>query len=347
MAALGWLLAVGVGTATLVLASRPAPGLDAGLEPSQTALAAVVLLQVDPNRAVDPAPWLEVASREGVEVSVLRAAALDDLDLERFDALVLSEQEQLSERDVAALERLLLEGRGLVLGGRSGAIDATGRERPRGLLGQLVPSAVTRRPEGPRALPPMGALGPGPGADDLEAPARYEQQKDGGSTRRGRYGEGPVVWLPADPDPARISGALRWALRRPSVEVHAPPELMRDLRVRLDVRGPGRVEVEVVNTGGRDLRGVGARLYLPVGSGRPQTDSRGWLAAEPLVRLASDRSWLAVIESSLGPGDSARTRVRYRAPVEPGPVAPGPSGPGSESDPGSVAGSEQARPRQM
>jgi hypothetical protein len=126
-------------------------------------------------------------------------------------------------------------------------------------------------------------------------------------------------------------------LRQPSVEIEGAPAPPAGVHVKLEAIGPGRIEVELHNAGDRPVRPAGARVYLPVGAGRTSARPTSWLMPSAVVRVAPDRSWVALRVRALEPGESARYAVRYGPPLRVGTV----------SEPGSVAGREQARPRQM
>ena len=102
-------------------------------------------------------------------------------------------------------------------------------------------------------------------------------------------------------------------------------------------RGSGRLELELWNPSGRTPHRVEARVYLPVGATRPRLRPDGWLTPRARVRLAPDRSWLALTIPELAAGVRARYTIRYGAPLVTG----------SSSPAGSRAGSEQTLPRQM
>jgi hypothetical protein len=105
----------------------------------------------------------------------------------------------------------------------------------------------------------------------------------------------------------------------------------------MEAIAPGRLEVELRHAGERPVRRVGARIYLPVGAGRPRVSGTGWLTPTAVVRIAPDWSWVSLVPHELEPGESARYAIRYGVPLEVG----------AKSDSGSVAGSEQAPPLQM
>jgi hypothetical protein len=254
--------------------------------------------------------WVDGARRIGAEIQVVRADVLERLDLYRYVALVLRDREELSSSDLRSLTELLGRGTAVVLRGRARAGDGSPGTRPRSILSRLV--AGGREPAGFRA---------------------------GGPPRlhRARYGRGPVVWVPHEPSERQVENALRWVLRQPSVEVEGAPPHASGLEVRLQSLGPGRLEVELRNVGDLPARPAGARVYLPVGAGRPSARPAGWLVPTAVVHVAPDLSWVSLSVRELDAGDSARYAVRYGPPLDVG----------TTSASGSVAGSEQARPRQM
>ena len=258
-----------------------------------------------------PTPrWVEGAHRTGAEIQVVRADALERLDLYRYVALVLGDGEELSSADLQALIELLGPGTGVVLRRPARAADGSSGQRPRSILSRLVAG-------GPESF---GARGGEPAG-----------------LHRTRYGRGPIVWVPHEPSARQVENALRWVLRQPSVEVEGAPAHPSGLEVQMQSQGPGRLEVELRNVGDRPARPAGARVYLPVGAGRPSASPTGWLSPTAVVHVAPDLSWVSLSVRELDPGESARYAVRYGPPLDVG----------RTSASGSVAGSEQTRPRQM
>lgn len=254
--------------------------------------------------------WVDGARRIGAEIQVVRADALERLDLYRYVALVLRDGEELSSAGLQALTELLGPGAGVVLLGPARAADGSPGRRPRTILSRLVAA-------GPESF---GTRGGGPSR-----------------LHRARYGRGPVVWVPHEPSQQQVESALRWVLRQPSVEVEGAPAHPSGLEVQMQSLGPGRLEVELRNVGDRPARPAGARVYLPVGAGRPSARPTGWLVPTAVVHVAPDLSWVSLSVRELDPGESARYAVRYGPPLDVG----------TTSASGSVAGSEQTRPRQM
>jgi hypothetical protein len=105
-------------------------------------------------------------------------------------------------------------------------------------------------------------------------------------------------------DPQRVwvaqgTEAAEWWQRRRGVVL----ELARP--------GSGRAEVRLHNGGDHAVRGATARVYLPVGARVPTRLRGGGLFARPLLRVASDRSWVDVIVPELDPGESVRYSFVY------------------------------------
>jgi hypothetical protein len=303
-----------VATAAAIAVVGVLPAVEeAGTPAASQAPSAARVAWVELAEEAGPGPtsgWVATAHRAGAEIEELEAAALGALGLHRYSALVLRDREEFSTPDLESLTRFLGRGGGVVLRARVSAGDGTPAERPKKMLWHLVASG--RETFGPREAGPV-------------------------RLHRGRYGPGPVVWVPHEPSERQLENALRWALRQPSVEIEGTPSAPHGIEVAMQSIGPGRIEVELRNRGDRTVHQAGARIYLPVGAGRPSASSTGWLVPTPVVRVAPDRSWLALLVRELDPGESARYAVRYGLPLVVG----------TRSESGSVAGSEQARPRQM
>jgi hypothetical protein len=241
---------------------------------------------------------------------VVRADALERLDPYRYVALVLRDREELSSADLQALTEILGPGTGLVLRGPARAADGSPGQRPHSILSRLVAG-------GPESFGTRGR-----GASRLH---------------RARYGRGPVVRVPHEPSEQQVENALRWVLRQPSVEVGGAPAHPSGLEVQMHSLGPGQLEIELRNAGDQPARPAVARVYLPVGAGRPSARPTGWLVPTAVVHVAPDLSWVSLSVRELDPGESARYAVRYGPPLDVGTTRAS----------GSVAGSEQTRPRQM
>jgi hypothetical protein len=257
-----------------------------------------------------PSQRARIARAAGAEIEEVWATALAEVELDRYAALVLRERADLSSAALEPLTRFLGRGGGVVLWGRADARDRAPAERSREILSRLVPGGRDPSGDGAEGLPRL---------------------------RRGRYGAGPVVWVPRESSADQVERALRWALRQPAVEIEGSSRDRSRVRVRMESIGPGRIEVELHNLADRPVRQVGARVYLPVGAGRPRARAAGWFAPRPVVRVAPDRSWVSIVLAALDADETARYAVRYAPPLSLG----------RSSESGSVAGNEQARPRQM
>jgi hypothetical protein len=186
--------------------------------------------------------------------------ALATLDPERVGAVVLSEPRTLGPNALAALERYLAAGGGVVVTGSFGVRDAAGAWRGYDLMRRLLGTEVTPLPAATAvALAPGGrgplsaplapgeviAVRPEPGLPSVAASGAELRWADGsGATAsaapvpaaalRRSVGAGRLVWLAIGPERAAteagsarlaavLGAALAWAERRPALEVLAWP----------------------------------------------------------------------------------------------------------------------------
>lgn len=187
-----------------------------------------------------------------------------DRDLDRLAphrVLFLTDQECLSDRDLARIKAFVEGGGGVVATGTTGAFDAWRRRRPRNGLAAALGFAVgaaTRGTLGKGRFAYLPAIVP--------AAARDASGRPPANDSRARDRElSPDEWLPPA-NSAEIVDALRWAAGGPfTAEIQAPPAVV----------------AEVTSDGTGRLRLVHLLNYDPA---RPASQIRIDLAVTPRVR---------------------------------------------------------------
>ena len=98
---------------------------------------------------------------------------------------------------------------------------------------------------------------------------------------------------------ARPDELADWWLARVNVDAH------------LERLAPDGVRVTFANHGESEALGLTARIYVPDGADTPRLESSPVLARKPLLRLATDRTWIEVVARPLDPGSEVSYTIRF------------------------------------
>ncbi len=252
LAVLGALLVPVLGLGVLVaIPAEPEIGPVFGRATPPAERVAIVSLSANrrANRSAkaERALWEDAARASSLYAEQLEVTTLDDLRPSRFGVWVLPQQEVLSEADVAAIDAFLAAGGGIVLSGGSGARSAARQPHRLLPLERFFPEhrfeAVVRTGD-ELAVASRGPLvvDLAPGSRVPIEPARRAlvargdaglrwQASGSGALLHGRHRGAPIAWLGFSPERIRDPGkaatllrnALRYASRRPSIELQAWP----------------------------------------------------------------------------------------------------------------------------
>ena len=195
------------------------------------------------------ARWQEAAGAEGLEIEHRILESLAGLDVGRYGAVLLLEQERLADTEWDRVVGLLSEGVGVILTGHPGVQHQDGKRRQRVLLESIFPGAQFQRQRRARdqvrvALggPLVAGFDPGEllalrpvaGALALRDAGSLGWGADGADAAlaHGRIGYGPVAWIAPGAasflDPAQgrrlLRNALRYAVHEPVLELRPWPD---------------------------------------------------------------------------------------------------------------------------
>lgn len=80
---------------------------------------------------------------------------------------------------------------------------------------------------------------------------------------------------------------------------------------QLETLAPDGVRVTFANHGETGALGLTARIYVPDGADTPRLESGPFFARRPLLRLATDRTWIELVARPLDPGSEVSYTIRF------------------------------------
>jgi len=98
---------------------------------------------------------------------------------------------------------------------------------------------------------------------------------------------------------ARPDELAEWWLARTQVEA------------RLEMLAPDGVRVVFANHGESEALGLTARIYVPDGADTPRLEAGRVFARRPLLRLATDHTWIELVARPLDPGSEVSYTIRF------------------------------------
>jgi hypothetical protein len=284
------------------------------------------------------AAWQRSAHEAGLRPEAVSLAELAMLPPERFRVWLVAEPGALGDAEWAALDGFALRGGGVVFAALQGERSPEPAAREAHALRRMFPGdRFELRGEAPGGLStegrtalasglagePIALAGAGPHlATRTGGALLWGSDPGAGAALAGLYHGAPVAWIGCplewieQPDLAlRLAGnALRYAAREPLVDVidgSAGARAGREIRSQQSEPREGEFRVLARNEAARPAAEVTLRVWLPVGALRPTLERSGWFARRPLVRYASDRTWMELVLRELDAGESVDYTLRF------------------------------------